>query len=183
MGLPDDPTAPDRSRAATLDETAGAQIATLAASSGVRPAEAPRDREAHAGAAGVKLRVEPGTVLKHYELIRKLGAGGMGMVFLARDTRLGRLVAIKFLLEHTGLSAERFLAEARTTAQCKHENIVVIPEVGNERLPMTTPVRAGSVRPNASRPVCNAHWNEGSSVRSASAGTRKPSGSNENLST
>jgi WD40 repeat protein/serine/threonine protein kinase len=73
--------------------------------------------------------LEPGTVIKHYELIRELGAGGMGMVFLARDTRLARLVAIKFLLEHTGAGAERFLVEARTTALCRHENIVVIYDV------------------------------------------------------
>ncbi len=73
--------------------------------------------------------LEPGTVIKHYELIRELGAGGMGTVFLARDTRLARLVAIKFLLEHTGEGADRFLVEARTTAQCRHENIVVIYDV------------------------------------------------------
>jgi len=73
--------------------------------------------------------VEPGTVIKHYEIIRKLGAGGMGMVFLARDTRLGRLVAIKFLLAHSGPAAARFLVEARTTARCRHENIVVIYDV------------------------------------------------------
>lgn len=72
----------------------------------------------------------PGMTLLHYEIIRLLGAGGMGEVYLARDTRLGRLVAIKFLLEHTGVAAERFVAEARTTAQCRHENIVVIYDVG-----------------------------------------------------
>lgn len=71
----------------------------------------------------------PGMVIKHYEVIRKLGAGGMGKVFLARDIRLGRLVAIKLLLEHDGKSMARFLVEARTTAQCKHENIVVIYDV------------------------------------------------------
>ncbi len=73
--------------------------------------------------------VEPGTVVKHYEFIRQLGAGGMGTVFLARDTRLGRLVAVKLLLNYTGPAAYRFLAEARTTAQCRHENIVVIYDV------------------------------------------------------
>ncbi|AKT44055.1 protein kinase domain-containing protein [Chondromyces crocatus] len=71
----------------------------------------------------------PGTKLKHYELIRKLGEGGMGVVHLARDTKLGRLVAIKMLLQHTRHSAHRFLVEARATARCKHENIVVIHEV------------------------------------------------------
>src|SRR5262249_32839785 len=50
-------------------------------------------------------------------------------VFLARDTKLGRLVAVKILLEHSGRRAGRFLIEARATARCKHENIVVIYEV------------------------------------------------------
>ncbi len=70
-----------------------------------------------------------GTMVKHYEIIRKLGAGGMGIVFLARDTRLGRLVAIKFLLKYGGPEAQRFLTEARMTARCRHENIVVIYDV------------------------------------------------------
>jgi WD40 repeat protein/serine/threonine protein kinase len=73
--------------------------------------------------------VEPGTLVKHYEIIRKLGAGGMGMVFLARDTRLARLVAIKFLLTYSGTDTQHFLAEARMTARCRHENIVVIHDV------------------------------------------------------
>jgi len=70
-----------------------------------------------------------GTVLKHYEIIRKLGQGGMGAVYLGRDIRLGRLVAIKLLQDHAGLSAQRFLSEARATALCRHENIVVIYDV------------------------------------------------------
>ncbi|XXY45169.1 protein kinase [Sorangium sp. So ce269] len=73
--------------------------------------------------------LEAGDVIKHYEIIRKLGQGGMGVVYLARDTRLGRLVAIKLLLSYTGHSIERFLDEARATARCRHENIVVIHEV------------------------------------------------------
>ncbi|WP_437987837.1 nSTAND1 domain-containing NTPase [Sorangium sp. So ce117] len=67
--------------------------------------------------------------IKHYEIIRKLGRGGMGIVYLARDTKLGRLVAIKLLSEYSGQGIERFLAEARATARCRHENIVVIHEV------------------------------------------------------
>ncbi len=70
-----------------------------------------------------------GARVKHYELLRQLGEGGMGTVFLARDTTLGRLVAIKVLQSHTGLSAERFLIEAQATARCRHDNIVVIHEV------------------------------------------------------
>ncbi|WP_437679094.1 nSTAND1 domain-containing NTPase [Sorangium sp. So ce131] len=72
--------------------------------------------------------VRAGGAINHYEIIRKLGQGGMGMVFLARDTKLGRLVAIKLLLRYSGHGIERFLAEARATARCRHENIVVIYE-------------------------------------------------------
>jgi len=74
--------------------------------------------------------LQPGAVVKHYEIIRQLGAGGMGLVFLARDMRLGRLVAVKFLLEYSGPAAQRFLAEAQATALCRHENIVVIYDIG-----------------------------------------------------
>ena len=70
-----------------------------------------------------------GTRIHQYELIRELGRGGMGMVCAARDTKLGRRVAIKFLLDAIARVAERFLIEARATAQCNHENIVIIYEV------------------------------------------------------
>lgn len=76
---------------------------------------------------------KPGTRLHHYELIREIGKGGMGSVFLARDTRLGRRVAIKFLHTNNPELSQRFILEARTTARCSHENIVVIYEVGEFR--------------------------------------------------
>jgi hypothetical protein len=63
-----------------------------------------------------------------YELIRELGRGVMGLVYAARDLKLGRRVAIKFLRHATRVVAERFLVEARATARCQHENIVVIYE-------------------------------------------------------
>jgi hypothetical protein len=72
----------------------------------------------------------PGSVLGRYELIRQLGRGGMGMVYLARDLQLGRLVAIKLLIRAAAGLADRFLAEARATARCRHDSIVVIYEVG-----------------------------------------------------
>ncbi|MBX5482821.1 MAG: protein kinase [Myxococcaceae bacterium] len=53
----------------------------------------------------------------------------MGSVFLARDTRLGRRVAIKFLHTNSPELTQRFILEARTTARCSHENIVIIYEV------------------------------------------------------
>jgi serine/threonine protein kinase len=71
-----------------------------------------------------------GHTIGQYEVIRCLGRGGMGEVHLARDLRLGRLVAIKLLTGHDASLTERFLAEARVTARCNHENIVVIHEVG-----------------------------------------------------
>lgn len=73
---------------------------------------------------------------QHYEIIRLLGRGGMGEVYLAQDTRLGRLVAIKLLLQQSKQSIERFILEAQTTAQCHHENIVVVHDlVESESVP------------------------------------------------
>ncbi|RKH03078.1 serine/threonine-protein kinase PknK [Corallococcus sp. CA053C] len=72
----------------------------------------------------------PGLRLQHYELIRELGSGGMGTVYLARDVRLGRRVAIKFLHSEDADITRRFILEARATARCSHENIVIIYEVG-----------------------------------------------------
>ena len=71
----------------------------------------------------------PGSRINQYEIIRPLGKGGMGTVFLARDLRLGRRVAIKFLHTDQPAQTQLLLAEARTTARCQHENIIVIHEV------------------------------------------------------
>jgi serine/threonine protein kinase len=67
--------------------------------------------------------------IHQYELIRELGRGATGTVWAARDTKLGRRVAIKLLREASQEIADRFLTEARATAQCNHENIVIIHEV------------------------------------------------------
>ena len=69
-----------------------------------------------------------------YEIIAPLGAGGMGEVFRARDTRLGREVAIKILRSDVTNTADRrarFEREARTVAALSHPNIVALYEVGN----------------------------------------------------
>ena len=73
-------------------------------------------------------RAAASVLWKANEIIRKLGEGGMGIVLLARDTKLGRLVAIK-LLRDRGRATSRLLAEALATARCRHEGIVVIHEV------------------------------------------------------
>jgi hypothetical protein len=78
--------------------------------------------------AGPGWSLEAGTLLRHYEIIRELGRGGMGVVYLARDTRLGRRVAIKLLTTRTPHLTQDLLSEARATATCHHDNIVVIHE-------------------------------------------------------
>ena len=74
-------------------------------------------------------RLEPGARLGGYELIRVIGVGGKGQVWAARDIRLGRRVAIKFISLPNSDSVSRFLVEARATAQCQHENIIVVYQI------------------------------------------------------
>jgi hypothetical protein len=70
----------------------------------------------------------PGARIRQYEIIREVGRGGMGIVYLARDVHLGRRVAIKVLLTRSPTLTPEFLREARATASCEHENIVIIHE-------------------------------------------------------
>ncbi len=83
-----------------------------------------------------KMRFANGTTLGHYEVLEPLGQGGMGEVYLARDTRLGRRVALKFLTHVTSTQSARFFVEARATAQLAHENIVSLYDIAeHEGLP------------------------------------------------
>ena len=73
--------------------------------------------------------------LSHYQIIKKLGAGGMGEVYLAQDTRLDRKVAIKILLAKAledGHARKRMLREAKAAATLDHPNICTIHEVNEE---------------------------------------------------
>ena len=75
----------------------------------------------------------PGTKLGPYEIVAPIGAGGMGEVFRARDTRLGRDVAIKVLPETFAKDADRlrrFEQEARAVAALNHPNILAIHDIG-----------------------------------------------------
>src|SRR5262249_43824925 len=66
--------------------------------------------------------------LDEYQLIRRLGGGGMGSVWLARDTRLDRLVAVKFIAhaQPTRRTRARFAIEARAAARLSHSNVVTV---------------------------------------------------------
>jgi Tol biopolymer transport system component len=76
-----------------------------------------------------------GTKLGPYEIVAPLGAGGMGEVYKARDTRLERTVAVKVLSTHMASSAEtrqRFEREAKTISQLSHPHICALYDVGNQ---------------------------------------------------
>src|SRR5919204_5589772 len=74
--------------------------------------------------------------LGHYKILDRIGAGGMGEVYRARDTRLGRTVAIKVLARAVTDDPdrrERFLREARAAAVLSHPNIAALYEIGEDQ--------------------------------------------------
>ncbi|HEB52438.1 MAG TPA: hypothetical protein ENI87_04180 [bacterium] len=116
-----------------LDQLLNGEQPDLAATAARYPRVAHRIDEAHALAsnlAGRKIDSKP--KLRGYEILRELGRGGMGTVYLARQDELDRRVALKVLPHSIGLSVhsrQRFIEEARALARIKHRNIVDIHRI------------------------------------------------------
>ena len=77
-----------------------------------------------------KALLEAGATVDHYKIIRRVGLGGMGEVYLARDLRLGRPVAIKLMAKFESALIEQFMLEAQATARLNHPHIVTVYDIG-----------------------------------------------------
>ena len=94
------------------------------------------EEEDRSGDDLAKPLLQPGEMVDHFKVMEIIGRGGMGEVYLARDTELGRRVALKMILPKrlgSRRAKERFLFEARATARFAHPNIVTIYAVGEHR--------------------------------------------------
>ena len=109
--------------------------------------------------AGQQAAPAVGQQVGHYELIKQIGAGGMGEVYLAQDSKLARKVALKLLPSHVihdRQRLERFKQEARAASALNHPNILTIYEIGEE----------------AGRPFIATEFIEGETLRDCIAHTR-----------
>jgi serine/threonine protein kinase len=131
------------------------------------------------------MSLSPGARLGPYEVLSLLGAGGMGEVYRARDTRLGREVAVKVLPASVSADTDRlrrFELEARAASLLDHPHIVAIHDVGvhdgtsaaprapslrKAHMPLLTPTETtGSSATHPTEPSPDTHWPEESRSRS-----------------
>jgi serine/threonine protein kinase/Tol biopolymer transport system component len=95
--------------------------------------EAPAVAQAADSLAGAEQKLVPGQRLKHYQIVNLIGEGGMGEVYLATDTILGRRVALKVLPAFVSSDPDRlrrFTQEARAASRLSHPNVCVVHEIG-----------------------------------------------------
>ncbi|HEV7516079.1 MAG TPA: protein kinase, partial [Thermoanaerobaculia bacterium] len=128
-----------------LEET----LIELARPETVAPAGEPAEEAAKEPDDALPTGLRLGSMVAHFRVVAPLGGGGMGVVYRAEDTRLGRTVALKFLApERTRDPAakERFLQEARAASALDHPNLCTVHEVGEtaeERLFLAMPCYDG----------------------------------------
>src|SRR5215207_5955880 len=95
--------------------------------------EAPAVAHAADSLAGTEQKLTPGQRVKHYQIVNLIGEGGMGEVYLATDTILGRRVALKVLPSFVSKDPDRlrrFTQEARAASRLSHPNVCVVHEIG-----------------------------------------------------
>ena len=88
--------------------------------------------ESHDDRTQTHVVLTKGTMVSHYRIVKKIGAGGMGEVYLAEDTKLKRQVALKFLSvdqTHNDSVLQQFTQEAQAAARLQHPNIITVHEV------------------------------------------------------
>jgi len=95
-----------------------------------------------------------GSSIGHYRITKKLGAGGMGVVYAALDEHLGRVVAVKMISDKSRdeKARERLRREARAAAQVNHPNVCQVHEIGEQAGERDAPARhrlrtRGSITP------------------------------------